>query len=142
MTTEITPARPTWGDQKWPNPEVMERPRRRTFTAEYRLAILREADACTKKGQLGALLRREGLYSSHLTDWRKQRDRGGLAGLGQPRGRRPKHTEAEREIARLRRDNARLTKELDAARLVIDVQKNVSALLGIALESAELRSEQ
>jgi len=71
MTTEIHPARATYGAVSRPDPEVLERPKRRTFTAEYRMSIVRQADGCTRKGELGALLRREGLYSSHLTAWRR-----------------------------------------------------------------------
>ena len=123
--------------QTRPEAEVVERPKRRRFTAEYRLAILREADACTERGQVGALLRREGLYSSHLVDWRRQRDAATLAALGQKRGRKPARPE-EVENDRLRRENARLTEELTKARLVIDVQGKVSALLGlVGAESAE-----
>jgi transposase len=135
MTTEILPTRPTFEAPPRPDPEVLERPKRRSFTAEYRMSIVRQADACTHKGELGALLRREGLYSSMLADWRRQRDRG-LAAMDQKRGRKPTPPE-ETELMRLRRENAKLTKDLAAARMVIDVQKNVSALLGIALESAE-----
>ncbi len=142
MTTEIEPTRSALGDETRPDPEVVERARRRTFTAEYRMRIVREADACKEKGQIGALLRREGLYSSHLTDWRKQRDQGGLAALSRSRGRKPKYSAAEREAAQLRRENDRLKKDLSTARMVIDVQKNVSALLGIALESAEPRNDR
>ena len=101
------------------------------------MRILQEADACTKPGELGALLRREGLYSSHLVDWRRQRDRGALEALGARRGRKPKHP-AEAENERLRRENARLKDELVKARLIIDVQGKVSALLErIGAESAE-----
>src|SRR5437016_690856 len=71
------------------DPELVERPARRRFTAEYKLRVLREAEACSRTGGVGALLRREGLYTSHLTYWRKQRDQGVLAALAQPRGRRP-----------------------------------------------------
>lgn len=142
MTTEIQPTRSALTDRAAPDPEVVERARRRTFTAEYRMRIVREAEACREKGQIGALLRREGLYSSHLTEWRKQRDQAGLAALGRSRGRKPKYTSAEREAAQLRRDNDKLRKDLAAARMVIDVQKNVSALLGIALESAEPRNDR
>jgi transposase-like protein len=81
---------------KAPDPEVEGRPRRRSFSAEYRLRILKEADACTQPGEIGALLRREGLYSSHLVDWRRQRELGTLQALGTKRGRKPKHpAEAE-----------------------------------------------
>lgn len=120
-----------------PDPEVSDRPRRRTFTAEYRLAIVKEADACTKPGEIGALLRREGLYHSHLIDWRRQRDRGSLEGLGARRGRKPRHP-AEAEVVRLRKQNERLQRELEKARVVIDVQRKVSALLeAVGTESAE-----
>ncbi|MGH3781418.1 MAG: IS3 family transposase [Pseudonocardiaceae bacterium] len=130
MTTEIQPTRSALTDRAAPDPEVVERARRRTFTAEYRMRIVREAEACREKGQIGALLRREGLYSSHLTEWRKQRDQAGLAALGRSRGRKPKYTSAEREAAQLRRDNDKLRKDLAAARMVIDVQKNGLSALG------------
>ncbi len=71
MTTEIYPARPTLETSTAPDPEVMERPQRRRFTAEYKMSIVRHADACTRKGEVGALLRREGLYASALTEWRQ-----------------------------------------------------------------------
>ncbi len=134
MTTEILPTRSTLEAFARPDPEVLARPKRRRFTAEYRMSIVREADACTRTGELGALLRREGLYSSYLTQWRQQRDRGGLD--VEKRGRKPT-SQVETELVRLRKENAKLTKELAATRMVVDVQKNVSALLGIALESAE-----
>lgn len=138
MTMEIEPARPTLEAVTRPDPEVVERPQRRRFSAAYRASIVRQADACTKKGELGALLRREGLYSSSLAEWRKQRDRGALD-IDHKRGRKPTPA-AEAELVRLRKENAKLTKELAATRMVVDVQKNVSALLGIALESAEPRT--
>lgn len=101
------------------------------------MRIVREADACVERGQLGALLRREGLYSSHLADWRRQRDQAALQELSERRrGRKPAHP-AEIENARLRKEVARLTRELDKAHTVIDVQGKVAALLGIELESAE-----
>ncbi len=115
------------------DPELVERPLRRRFTAEYKLRILREAEACTRAGEVGALLRREGLYTSHLSAWRRQRDGGALEALGRPRGRRP----ADRrdvEIADLRRNLERSEAELAKARKVIEVQGNVSALLGQLLE--------
>jgi transposase-like protein len=119
-------------------PEVVQLPQRRKFSAEYRLRILREADACSKRGELGALLRREGLYSSHLVDWRRQRDEGLLQSLTpRQRGRKPAHP-AEVENQQLRKENARLNEELGKARLVIDVQGKVSALLGlVGAKSAE-----
>ena len=119
-----------------PNPEVVERVRRRQFTAAYKVRILREADAC-EPGQLGALLRREGLYSSHLTHWRGQRDRGLLAALAPQRRGRPARAAGEQELARLRQENERLTQKLAAAETVIDIQKKVSALLGLTFPTAE-----
>jgi len=116
-----------------PNPELIERARRRRFTAEYKLRILRQADACSKPGEIGALLRREGLYSSLLTEWRRQRERGSLAALDRPRG-RPKADPREAQIAGLQRRLERAEVELEKARRVIEVQGNVSALLGELLE--------
>jgi transposase-like protein len=111
-----------------PDPELVERPRRRTFTAEYKLDILRQAEACSQPGEIGALLRREGLYTSHLSAWRKQRDAGALAALARPRGRRKPHPLAA-ETVRLRQRLERTEAELARARRVIEVQGNVSALL-------------
>jgi transposase len=116
-----------------PDPELVERARRRRFSAEYKLRILREADACAKPGEVGALLRREGLYSSLLTEWRRQRERGSLAALERPRG-RPKADPREAQIAALQRRLERAERELEKARRVIEVQGNVSALLGDLLE--------
>ena len=116
-----------------PSPEVLEKPVRRRFTVEYKARILAEADACTEMGQLGELLRREGLYSSHLSTWRKQRDQGALAGLTpKRRGRKakPRNPLAE-ENERLRRENERLQEKLRQAELIIDVQKKVSEMLNI-----------
>ena len=111
-----------------PDPELVERPRRRTFTAKYKLKVLREADACEKPGEIGALLRREGLYSSHLSTWRKQRDAGALNALGKKRG-RPKADRRDAQIAKLRQRAERAEAELEKAHKVIEVQGNVSALL-------------
>ena len=116
-----------------PSVEVLERPVRRRFTVEYKARILAEADACTEPGTLGGLLRREGLYSSHLTTWRRQRDEGALAGLTpKRRGRKakPKNPLAD-EVARLQRENQRLKEQLRQAELIIDVQKKVSEMLRI-----------
>ena len=115
-----------------PDPELVEGPRRRRFSAEYKLRIVREAEACTSRGEIGELLRREGLYSSLLTEWRRARDGGALAGLERPRG--PKPNPLETENARLRRRVERAEAELARARRVIEVQGNVSALLGELLE--------
>lgn len=112
-----------------PDPELVERPLRRRFSAEYKLRVLREADACTEPGEIGALLRREGLYSSLLTEWRRAREAGALEALERPRGRRPAHP-LEVENAELRRRAERAEAELAKARRVIEVQGNVSALLG------------
>src|SRR3954454_14747653 len=116
-----------------PDPELVEKAKRRTFTAEYKLRILKQAEACTRPGEIGALLRREGLYTSHLTAWRKQREQGALAALGRPRG-RPKGDGREAELTALRRRAERAEAELAKARRVIEVQGNVSALLGELLE--------
>jgi len=116
-----------------PDPELVERPVRRRFSAEYKLRVLREADACAKPGEVGALLRREGLYSSLLTEWRRAREAGALSALERPRGRRPVHP-LEVENAELRRRLERAEGELAKARRVIEVQGNVSALLGQLLE--------
>lgn len=125
-----------------PDPEVPEKPTRRRFTAEYKLRILRLADDCTEPGSIGVLLRREGLYSSHLTMWRRQRERGALDGL-QPKKRGRKADERNPllpEVERLRKENEQLTKRLKQAELIIEVQKKVSQVLEIPLETPE-RSE-
>jgi transposase len=111
-----------------PDPELVGRPQRRRFSAEYKLRILSEADACGRPGEIGALLRREGLYTSHLTYWRKQREAGALKELGRPRGRKPVDRR-EQELAELRRHAERLEAELARARTVIEIQGNLSALL-------------
>jgi transposase len=116
-----------------PDPELVERPRRRRFTAEYKLRVLREADACSRPGEVGALLRREGLYTSHLSAWRRQRDQGALKALSRPRGRKPPDPRDAR-IDALERRAERAEAELARARRVIEVQGNVSALLGQLLE--------
>ncbi len=116
-----------------PDPELVERPRRRRFSAEYKLRIVREADGCRRPGEIGALLRREGLYSSLLTEWRRARDAGALEALERPRGRRAANP-LEAENAELRRRAERAEAELVKAKQVIEVQGNVSALLGELLE--------
>ena len=107
--------------------EVPDRAKRRTFTAAYKLKIVAEYEAASP-GERGAVLRREGLYSSHLTEWRKARDAGALAGLAATRG-RPPADPVERDNERLRARNSRLEADLDTARRVIEVQGKVSALL-------------
>jgi transposase len=116
-----------------PDPELVQRPRRRRFSAEYKLRVLREADACTRPGEVGALLRREGLYTSHLTYWRRQRDAGALKALSRRRGRKPVDRR-DVENAELRQRAERAERELEKAKRVIEVQGNVSALLGELLE--------
>lgn len=116
--------------------EVVPTAKRRRFTAKYKLRILRQAEACTAPGQLGALLRREGLYSSHLSKWREQREQGVLQGLA-PKKRGPKPDPAAKENQRLKRENERLQKRLKKAETIIEFQKKVSELLGISLETEE-----
>jgi transposase-like protein len=117
------------------DPEVPARPRRRTYTAEYKLKILEQADACKEPGQLGALLRREGLYHSNLITWRRQREEGTLRALRpKKRGRKaqPPNLLAAR-VAELERENRKLKHRLKKAETIIEVQKKTSELLGIPL---------
>ena len=119
------------GNRDVPDPEVAEKKPRRRFTAKYKLRILHEADNCTEQGQLGALLRREGLYSSNLTTWRRQREKGILSGLTpKKRGRKnkPKNPLAD-QVARLEKENRKLRLKLKQAETIIDVQKKVSQML-------------
>lgn len=111
-----------------PDVELVEQAKRRTFTAKYKLEILAEADACTAPGEIGELLRREGLYTSHLTYWRRQRRDGALKELGRPRGRKPADRR-DAQIAELSKRAERAEAELAKARRVIEIQGNVSALL-------------
>ena len=120
-----------------PDPEVVEKPKRRRFSAEYRLRIVREADSCKESGEIGALLRREGLYSSLLTAWRRQRDTGALAGL-RPKKRGPKAKAVDPRVKGLERENARLKRKLEQAETIIDIQKKVAGILGIPLRTSEL----
>ena len=116
-----------------PDPEVSAKPERRRFSAEYRLRILKQADACKKPGELGALLRREGLYSSLLTNWRRQRDQGALRDL---RGRRrgPKPRPVDPRVKQLEAENRRLQRKLQRAETIITLQKKVAEILGIPLK--------
>lgn len=116
-----------------PNPQVLEKARRRRFTAAYKLEILQAADRCSEPGEVGALLRREGLYSSHLTTWRRQRELGSLAALSpRKRGRKPHpiHPQAAR-VAELERENRHLRRKLEQAETIIEVQKKLSEILGL-----------
>lgn len=118
---------------KEPETEVTPRPKRRQFSAAYKLRILEEADQCTESGEIGALLRREGLYSSNLTRWRRQREEGQLQGLTPKKRGRKKAERDERadELEKLRREKARLEERLEKAETIIEVQKKLSALLGL-----------
>jgi transposase-like protein len=112
-----------------PDPEVVPKAKRRKFSAGYKQRILEEADNCTELGQIGALLRREGLYSSHLSTWRRQRDQGLVQALGPKKRGRKRKDELEREVARLRRENERLQASLKQAETIIEVQKNSQGCL-------------
>jgi transposase len=118
-----------------PNPEVTPKAKRRTFSAEYKLRILDEASACRTPGERGALLRREGLYSSHLTHWRRELRDGALAGL-KPKKRGPKNDPLVVENAQLKREIARLQAQLERAETIIEVQKKLSQLLGLPTPNA------
>jgi transposase-like protein len=136
MTMTVLDRAPVTGDagrvtgerQERPDPEVPERARRRTFTAAYKQEILAAYDAAGP-GEKGAMLRREGLYSSLITEWRRARDAGALAGLKQPRG-RPAADQRDAQIARLRKEKAQLERELAKARFVVDVQAKLQAYAG------------
>jgi len=123
--------------EKMPETEVVAKAKRRQYTAEYKLRILRELDSSQGEGETGALLRREGLYSSHLTSWRRQRERGELDGLA-PQKRGPKPDPQAVELARLQRENERLRERLSKAELIIDVQKKVAQMLGVPIEEHDL----
>ena len=126
------------------NPEVNEKPVRRQYEAAYKLRILEEADRCTEPGQLGALLRREGLYSSHLTNWRRLREKGSLQSLGlKKRGRKAKRKDATtQELERLRRENRRLAERLRQAETIIEVQKKVSEIVGLTTPTSQSESNE
>ena len=117
--------------------QVSAQNRRRRFTAEYKLKIVRAADACSKTGELGALLRREGLYSSHLVDWRRARERGELVNAPK-RGRRPKAVDpSAKRVAELERKLARAEARAERAEALVELQKKVAALLGTPFPSEE-----
>ncbi len=126
------------------NPEVNEKPERRHFDTAYKLRILEEADRCSEVGQVGELLRREGLYSSHLTNWRHLRDKGTLQSLGpKRRGRKAKCNDATtQELDRLRRDNQGLAERLRQAETIIEVQKKVSEILGLTSTNQSESNEE
>jgi transposase len=125
-----------------PDPELVERGSRRRFSAAYKLSIVREADQCSKPGEIGALLRREGLYSSHLGKWREQRDQGALGAL-EPKPRGPRAPSADAvENVKLRRELDRSRADLETARRVIEVQGNVSALLEELLTKSATETDE
>lgn len=131
----VDPGRVDGDGARRPDPEVPERARRRTFTAKYKLEVLAAYEAADD-GAKGALLRREGLYTSHIVVWRRARDAGALAGLAAPRGRKPRDRQAER-IAELEAEKRRLEQELAKSRFVVDVQAKLHALLETLSESAD-----
>ncbi len=132
-------ARERTGKTTRPDPEVLAKPKRRQFTAAYRLRIVEEADACTRPGQIGQLLRREGLYSSHLSTWRQARNKGALAGLApQKRGVKPTQRDpSASKVVALEAEVARLQEELRKAHVILDVQGKVAGLLDINLNSGK-----
>ncbi len=121
------------------DPEVLAKPKRRRFTAEYRLRILEEVDRCTGAGEVGQLLRREGLYSSHLANWRRARREGALRGLrSKKRGAKPKALNPlEPKVRELEAKVARLEKDLHTAHTILDVQGKVAGLLGFSLKDGK-----
>lgn len=123
--------------EETPNTEVVAKAKRKRFRAAEKLRILREVDACQGWGEIGALLRREGIYSSYLTTWRKQRAAGELDGLS-PQKRGPKPDPQAIELAKLRRENERLQERLRQAELIISVQKKVAQMFGETLETPDL----
>ena len=126
-------------DRPVPDPEVVAKPMRRQFTAEYRLRVVEEADRCTRPGEVGRLLRREGLYTSHLSAWRKARRSGSLQGLRpNKRGVKPvEHNPLSPKVRQLEAKVARLEKELATAHTILDVQSKISGLLGLNLNDAK-----
>ncbi len=122
-----------------PDPEVVSKPKRRRFTAEYRLRILEEVERCTGAGEVGQVLRREGLYSSHLANWRKARREGALRGLAsKKRGAKPKASNPlEPKVRELEAKVARLEKDLHKAHTILDVQEKVAGLLGFDLKDGK-----
>jgi transposase len=122
--------------EETPETEVVPKAQRRQYSYEYKERILAEIDACTQPGEVGAILRREGLYSQIISKWRQQLKRQGQAGL-RPQKRGPKVNPQAAEIARLQRENERLRQRLEQAELIIEVQKKVSQILGLSVEDEE-----
>ena len=124
-------------NEEMPNTEVVAKAKRKQFTVAEKQRILREVDACQGSGEIGAMLRREGIYSSYLTTWRRQRDSGELQGMSsQKRG--PKPNPDAIELAKLRREHERLKERMRQAELIIEVQKKVALMLGVNLEAPNL----
>jgi transposase len=140
MSQDSSSSKPGKASPPKVDPEVEAKPDRRQFTAEYKRRILEEADACTEPGQIGALLRREGLYSSNLTHWRQQMSKGAMKGLS-PKKRGPKPDPVANENAALRRRIERLEAELKRAETIIEVQKKLSDLLGLSDPSGRKNEE-
>jgi transposase-like protein len=121
-----------------PDPEVPAKATRRRFSKEYKLAVVEEADRCNEMGEIGALLRREGLYSSHLRNWRRERRQGTLAAMNaMKRGPKPKTDGRDERIGRLERENKRLQAQLRQAEAIINIQEKVSEILGIPLPETD-----
>ena len=137
--SDETPSAGAIASRRSPDPEVVAKPKRRRFTAEYRLRIVEEADRCQAPGDVGRLLRREGLYSSHLTKWREAHRNGALHGLrSKKRGVKPKTSNPlEPKVRELEVKVARLEKDLHTAHTILDVQEKVAGLLGFSLEDGK-----
>lgn len=130
-------------DVSVPDSEVLAKAQRRRFSAEYKLGVLEQADACREPGAIAALLRREGLYSSHLTEWRKARRSGALGALKQGRGPKGGRRDAvARENEQLRKENVRLRRRLEQAQTILDIQKKASEILGIPLNAPPLEDDE
>ena len=137
-----TTTQPATNHQSIPDPEVPEKAIRRKYPGEYKLKILKEAETCTLSGELGALLRREGLYSSHLTTWRRQKEQGILDALA-PKRRGPKtlkRSPLTLKVAQLEREVQRLQRKLKQAETIIEVQKKISEILQIPIQHEERTS--
>ena len=119
------------------DPEVRAVAKRRQFTAAYKLSVVEEADRCSNPGAIGALLRREGLYSSHLTTWRREREAGALAALARRRGRKATLSAEQKRLSAVQAENARLKRELEQAHTIIEVQKKLCSLLGLPTAAAD-----
>lgn len=136
MQKQIASGSPKSG--RAPDPEVPPRPQRRTFTGEYKMRILDEVErARGQPGAITAILRREALYSSTLVQWRKERRRGSLEAMSKKRGRKPTRQPHADQLARLRRENAKLKERLAQAEVIIDIQKKISSMLGIPLTTSD-----